>query len=115
MARAQRHPCPSAPAARFPGCPDTSLEKYLDNLETALQELMDKGDAALVPSYRPAGLKQVVVGDRLHDPDWIAINVNQKAYLPAPADKIAGLVRIAVEGAKLSTAFSPDVKEYTVT
>jgi glyoxylase-like metal-dependent hydrolase (beta-lactamase superfamily II) len=90
-------------------------EKYLDNLETALQELMDKGDAALVPSYRPAGLKQVVVGDRLHDPDWVAINVNQKTYLPAPIDKIAGLTRLEVEGAKFAPVFSPRVHEYKLT
>jgi len=90
-------------------------EKYLDNLETALQSLMDEGDAVLVPSYRPSGLKQVVVGDRLHDHNWVAINVNQNTYLPAPIDKIAGLTRISVEGAKLSPIFSPAVTEYTVT
>jgi glyoxylase-like metal-dependent hydrolase (beta-lactamase superfamily II) len=88
-------------------------EKYLDNLQTALQMLMDKGDAALVPSYRPAGLQQVVVGDRLHDPDWVAINVNQETFLPAPPDKISGLTRLAIAGAKLTPAFSPEVKRYT--
>jgi glyoxylase-like metal-dependent hydrolase (beta-lactamase superfamily II) len=66
-------------------------EKYLDNLQAALQSLMDKGDAVLVPSYRPAGLLQVTIGDRMHDPDWVAINVNKAHYLPAPVDKIAGL------------------------
>jgi glyoxylase-like metal-dependent hydrolase (beta-lactamase superfamily II) len=90
-------------------------DKYLDNLETALQSVLDKGDTVLVPSYRPAGLRQVVVGDRLHDPNWVAINVNQNTYLPAPIDKIAGLTRIAVEGANLSPIFSPEVTEYTVT
>ena len=89
-------------------------EQYLDNLETALQELMDQGDRVLVPSYRPAGFKQVVVGDRFHDPDWVAINVNQETYLPAPVDQIAGLTRLAVHGAKLSPVFSPRVREYTV-
>jgi glyoxylase-like metal-dependent hydrolase (beta-lactamase superfamily II) len=88
-------------------------EKYLDNLEAALQSLMDKGDSALVPSYRPAGLKQVVVGDRLHDPDWVAINVNQQTYLPAPVEKIAGLTRLAVAGAKLSPVFTPEVHDYS--
>ena len=90
-------------------------ETYLNNLQTALQQLMDKGDAALVPSYRPAGLQQVVVGDRLHDPDWVAINVNREHYLPAPVDKIAGLTRIELRGYKLAPPFSPDVKEYSVT
>ena len=90
-------------------------EKYLDNLESALQTLMDKGDAALVPSYRPAGAKQVVVGDRMHDPDWAAINVNQATYLPAPTEKIAGLTHIEVAGAKLTPAFSPRVHDYQLT
>jgi hypothetical protein len=89
-------------------------ETYLDNLQSAVQSLMDKGDAALVPSYRPAGLQQVVVGDRLHDPDWVAVNVNAARYLPAAVDKITGLTRISVEGAKLTPAFAPEVKNYAV-
>ncbi len=89
-------------------------EQYLDNLQSALESLMDKGEAALVPSYRPAGLQQVVVGDRLHDPNWVAINVNKDTYLPAPVEKIAGLTRITVEGGRLSPVFTPEVKDYTV-
>jgi len=89
-------------------------EKYLDNLEAALQALMDKGDATLVPSYRPAGLLQVLVGDRMHDPDWAAINVNKEHYLPAPPDKVAGLTFLNVEGATLQPTFSPNVKAYAV-
>lgn len=56
---------------------------YVDNLERAVQLLLDRGDAALVPSYRPPGLFQVIVGDRLHDPNWVAINVNRDRYRPA--------------------------------
>jgi glyoxylase-like metal-dependent hydrolase (beta-lactamase superfamily II) len=89
-------------------------EAYLDNLESALQSLMDKGDAALVPSYRPSGLWQVVVGSRFHDPNWVAINVDRGHYLPAPVDKIDGLTRIAVEGLKLAPDFTPEVKNYAV-
>ncbi len=90
-------------------------EAYLDNLQQALQSLMDKGDAVLVPSYRPTGLLQVTIGDRILDPDWVAINVNKAHYLPAPIDKIAGLTRLAIEGATLTPSFSPDVKSYTAT
>ena len=54
------------------------------------------------------------MGDRIHDPNWVAVNVNPTTYLPAPVDKIAGLTRLAVQGAKLSPAFAPDVKDYTV-
>lgn len=89
-------------------------EAYLDNLQAALQSLMDKGDAVLVPSYRPAGFLQVTIGDRMKDPNWIAVNVNKAHYLPAPIDKIAGLTRITIKGGSLSPLFSPDVKAYTV-
>jgi glyoxylase-like metal-dependent hydrolase (beta-lactamase superfamily II) len=88
-------------------------EAYLDNLEDALQSLMDKGDDVLIPSYRPAGALQVTRGDRMHDPNWVAINVNKEHCLPAPVDKIAGLTRLAIAGAVLKPAFRPDVKTYT--
>jgi glyoxylase-like metal-dependent hydrolase (beta-lactamase superfamily II) len=88
-------------------------EAYLNNLEAALQSLMDKGDAVLVPSYRPAGALQVTIGDRMTDPNWVAINVNKDHYLPAPVNQIAGLTRLSVEGATLVPVFSPDVKSYT--
>lgn len=58
-------------------------EAYLDNLERALQLLLDRGNAVLIPSYRPPGLDQVIIGDRFHDPNWVAVNVNHEHYLPA--------------------------------
>lgn len=89
-------------------------EKYLDNLQSAIQSLMDKGDAVLVPSYRPVGLEQVVVGDRFSDPDWVAVNVNKAHYLPAPIDDIAGLVSLRISDGKLSPGFDPNRKTYDV-
>jgi Cadherin-like beta sandwich domain/Metallo-beta-lactamase superfamily len=89
-------------------------EVYLDNLENALQLLMGEGNAALVSSYRPAGLWQVIVGDRFADPNWVSINVNRARYLRAPVEKIDSLSRIAIEGLKLSPDFTPEVKNYTV-
>lgn len=59
---------------------------YVDNLERAVRILLSRGDAALVPSYRPPGLFQVIVGDRLRDPNWVAVNVNRAHYLPAQAN-----------------------------
>ena len=88
-------------------------EAYLDNLEDALQSLMDKGDAVLIPSYRPAGALQVTRGDRMRDPNWVAVNVNKEHCLPARVDKIAGLTRLAIAGAVLKPAFRPDEKNYT--
>jgi glyoxylase-like metal-dependent hydrolase (beta-lactamase superfamily II) len=89
-------------------------EKYLDNLQAAVQQLMDQGDKVLVPSYRPAGLLQVVVGDRLTDPNWVAINVNKDHYLPAPVDQIAGVVGLQIAGGTVHPAFSPEIHEYSV-
>ena len=68
-------------------------ETYLDNLQRAVRLLLARGSAALVPSYRPTGLFQVIVGDRLHDPNWAAINVNRAHYLPASAGTTATLSR----------------------
>ena len=78
---------------------------YLDNLETALQRAMDEGNAALVPSYRPPGLQQVVVGDRFTDPDWFGVNVNAQTFLPAPPQQIASLTLITLKGASLQSRF----------
>jgi glyoxylase-like metal-dependent hydrolase (beta-lactamase superfamily II) len=55
-------------------------DAYLDNLQSACDQLITKGRAVLVPSIRPAGYMQVIVGDRLADPNWVAINVNPTNY-----------------------------------
>jgi glyoxylase-like metal-dependent hydrolase (beta-lactamase superfamily II) len=68
-------------------------DAYLNNLERGVQLLLDRGKAALVPSYRPPGLFQVIVGDRLHDPNWVAINVDRDHYLPLPANRTAARMR----------------------
>jgi glyoxylase-like metal-dependent hydrolase (beta-lactamase superfamily II) len=86
--------------------------KYLDNLETALQRAMDEGSAALVPSYRPPGLQQIVVGDRFTDPNWFGMNVNAQTFLPAPPDQIASLTIIDVKGATLTGRFASTVHDY---
>ena len=85
---------------------------YLDNLETALQQALDQGDGALVPSYRPAGLQQIVVGDRFTDPNWFGINVNPKTFLPAPPQQIASLTWIDLQGAALETRFAASTHDY---
>ena len=89
-------------------------ERYLDNLEAASQSLVDKGESVLIPSYRPAGLMQVIVGDRLKDPDWAGINVNRARPISAAPDKIASLSNIETSGAALNVRFSPATHEYTV-
>ena len=88
---------------------------YLDNLETALQRAMDEGTGALVPSYRPHGIQQIVVGDRLTDPNWFGVNVNPKTFLPAPPEQIASLTLIDLQGATLAERFTATGYEYKAT
>ncbi len=85
---------------------------YLDNLERALQRAMDEGSAALVPSYRPRGLQQIVVGDRFTDPNWFGINVNAQTFLPAPPERIASLTLIETKGAALTSRFKSTLHDY---
>ena len=85
---------------------------YLDNLETALQHAMDQGAAALVPSYRPPGLQQIVVGDRFTDPNWFGVNVNPHTFLPAPPEQIASLTLIDLQGATLESRFTATGHDY---
>ena len=88
---------------------------YLDNLETALQRAMDDGTAALVPSYRPAGLQQIVVGNRFTDANWFAVNINPQTFLPAPPDQIASLTIVEVNGATLASRFTSTEHDYRAT
>jgi glyoxylase-like metal-dependent hydrolase (beta-lactamase superfamily II) len=85
---------------------------YLDNIETALQHALDLGNAALVPSYRPAGLQQIVVGDRLTDPNWFGVNVNPMTFLPVPPEQLASLTMIDVRGAELEERFTSSRHDY---
>jgi glyoxylase-like metal-dependent hydrolase (beta-lactamase superfamily II) len=85
---------------------------YLDSLETALQHAMDEGAAALVPSYRPPGIQQIVVGDRFNDPNWFGVNVNPRTFLPAPPGQIASLTLIDLQGATLEGRFTSVQHEY---
>jgi hypothetical protein len=52
-------------------------ETYLDNLQKAAQNIVDSGVKVLVPSWRPPGYWQSVIGDRTQDPNWASINVNR--------------------------------------
>lgn len=89
--------------------------RYLDNLEAALQRAMNEGRGALIPSWRPPGIEQIVVGDRFTDPNWFGINVNAKTFLPAPPDQIASLVLIRMQGASLDMRFSTERHDYQAT
>lgn len=88
-------------------------EEYLDSLERAAQLLVDEGEDILVPSLRPIDAWQVVVGDRLTDPNWAAINVAKGRCLSAPPAQLATLSNLQVRGAVLEPGFTPDQTYYT--
>ncbi len=91
-----------------------SGEQYLDNVQTAAQAVVDRGADALVPGPRPVGAMQAQVGDRLNDPNWVAISVNTNRLLSTPAGRIAVLGRLDVTGGTLREPFSPQVTSYHV-
>jgi glyoxylase-like metal-dependent hydrolase (beta-lactamase superfamily II) len=91
-----------------------SGEAYLDNLQRAAQLLVDQGEEVLVPSLRPTDAWQVVVGDRLSDPNWAAINVAKGRCLSAPPEKIATLSNVQLQQARLEPGFNPRNDMYTV-
>ncbi|QJU58308.1 MBL fold metallo-hydrolase [Sphingomonas sp. AP4-R1] len=101
----------------FTGHNDRPLEGtvFLDNLQRAIQRGLDEGDQALIPSWRPAGIVQLVQGDRRADPNWFGVNVNRETYLPAAPDQIAGLTGLAISGGVLSRRFDPTIRDYVVT
>ncbi len=88
-------------------------EAYLDSLQQAAQTLVDQGEAALVPSLRPTDAWQVVVGDRLSDPNWAAINVSKESCLSTPAEQIATLSNLELRGARLEPDFRPAQLDYS--
>lgn len=90
-------------------------ETYLDNLQQAAQRLVDQGEEILTPSLRPTDAWQVVVSDRLTDPNWAAINVAKGRCLTTPPDQIATLSNLVVQGAALAPGFMPDQFSYTAT
>lgn len=82
---------------------------YLDNLQTAVQKVVDEGEDAMTPTLRTLdsfngyleNTKTVVVGDRLKDINWVGINVNLQNYLSdgyrnGNEDKIADLSNLSV-------------------
>jgi glyoxylase-like metal-dependent hydrolase (beta-lactamase superfamily II) len=89
-------------------------EQYLEYLQQAAQTLVDQGDTVLVQSLRPTDVWQVVVGDRLTDPNWVAINVSKDACLTVPPDKIATLSNLQVSRAALDAGFTPFSFNYAV-
>jgi glyoxylase-like metal-dependent hydrolase (beta-lactamase superfamily II) len=87
-------------------------EAYLDHLQKAIQNVVERGVEALQPSVRPVGVWQTVSGDRFSDPNWMAINVDRERCLSASPDEITTLSNIKVRGGKLEPQFTAGVEAY---
>jgi hypothetical protein len=103
--------------AIYTGHNDVALvgETYLDNLQRAAQKLVDEGPGSLEPSLRPQGAWWVVVGDRLGDPDWAAINVSKETCLSTPPGRIATLSLLEVTPGSLAEPLEPSRESLAAT
>lgn len=92
---------------------------YLDNLETAIQDVIDHGEAVLKPTLRSAeecmGSSQIAVrGNYVYDPDWAAVNVGHIFSDGFQPKKNTDLNWIGVKNGSLSPAFDRHITEYTL-
>lgn len=94
-------------------------ELYLDNLEAAIQDVVDHGESVLKPTLRSTeecmGSSQIAVrSNYVYDPDWAAVNVGtifSDGFIPK---KNTDLNWIGVKNGSLSPAFDRQTTEYTL-
>lgn len=92
---------------------------YLDNLEAAIQEVIDHGESVLQPTLRSAeesmGSSKIAVrGNYVFDPHWAAVNVGQLFSDGLQPEKNTDLNWIGVKNGTLSPAFDRHTTEYTL-
>ena len=94
-------------------------ESYLENLEKALQQAVDFGEEALVPTLRPVAecmgsSKISMVGNYIADLDWAGINIINVYSGEYTAENIATLSAIFIENGTLEPKFQPNIENYTL-
>lgn len=92
---------------------------YLDNLESAIQDVIDHGESVLKPTLRSTeeclGSSKIAVrGNYVYDPDWAAVNVGQLFSDGFESNKNTDLNWIGVKNGTLSPAFDQHTTEYTL-
>lgn len=92
---------------------------YLDNLEAAIQEVIDRGESVLKPTLRSTeecmGSSRIAVrGNYVYDPDWAAVNVGHVFSEGFAPEKNTWLNWIGVKNGALSPAFDRDMTAYTL-
>lgn len=80
--------------------------------KTWFADALRKGKASGSPKSPSA--RSPFIGDRLADPNWVAISVNRDRMLPTPPAQLASLSALNVAGASLEPAFSPTTLVYRV-
>jgi glyoxylase-like metal-dependent hydrolase (beta-lactamase superfamily II) len=96
------------------------IDPYLDNLETAVQEVVDQGEPALKPTLRSAaesfGSKWIAVhGNYQMDVNWAAVNVGRILTEGITPENNCTLSWIQFENASCTPAFAPDQLTYQLT
>ena len=92
---------------------------YLDNLEAAIQNVIDHGESVLKPTLRSTeecmgSSKIAVCGNHVYDPDWAAVNVGHIFSDGFQPNKNTDLNWIGVKNGSLSPAFDRHITEYTL-
>lgn len=93
---------------------------YLDNLEAAIQDVVDHGESVLQPTLRSAeecmGSSRIAVrGNYISDPHWAAVNVGRVFSDDFIPEKNADLNWIGVKNGSLTPNFDRQITEYTIT
>lgn len=96
------------------------IDPYLDNLEKAVQEVVDHGSQALKPTLRSAaesfGSKWIAVhGNYQIDVNWAAVNVGQVLTEGITPENNCTLSWVQFENAGCTPEFSPDRLTYQLT
>jgi glyoxylase-like metal-dependent hydrolase (beta-lactamase superfamily II) len=94
-------------------------ESYLENLEKAVQQVVDLGEEALSPTLRPEAEcygsgKISLVGNYISEIDWIGVNIIKPFSGNYTAENISTLSGIFVENGTLEPKFQPNIENYTL-
>lgn len=94
-------------------------EKYLDNLEKAVQRVVDLGEEALEPTLRPekecfGSSKISLVGNYITDINWAAVNVRKIFSGNYNKDNIDTLSFVGIIGGNLDEDFKSWNREYNI-
>ena len=94
-------------------------ESYLENLEKAVQQVVDLGEEVLSPTLRPEAEcygsgKISLVGNYISEIDWVGVNIINLFSGNYTAENISTLSGIFVKNGTLEPKFQPNIENYTL-